>query len=276
MKIALDIIRNMHDYFEESIKYYEIADEDGTHEEVFSNYDKKIKWKMAYITLIQSFELLIKARLKKILDILIYENIDMPITNKSKTISSTKGIERLCNCNPELVSLEEKGFIKECIEIRNSFIHHDVDLDTAEIKPKYCKMYSLFVKIHNEIDEKSNEIYQRIVIEHRKTHENIMEFSKGYVVFRNEEMQEEFKNHFLKEIANNKKMGILIDKAGVKYNRYPYGSTEWDTILPMHEFCPDCAAAIGEFHYEGCDIEICPKCHKQLLSCECKLKVYEE
>lgn len=50
----------------------------------------------------------------------------MPIANKSKTISSTKGIERLCNCNPELASLEEKGFIKECIEIRNSFIHHDI------------------------------------------------------------------------------------------------------------------------------------------------------
>lgn len=276
MKIELDLNRNMYDYFEESIRYYEIADENGTHEEAFSNYDKKIKWKMAYITLIQSFELLIKARLKKILDILIYENIDMTITNKSKTISSTKGIERLYNCNPELVSIEEKGFIKECIEIRNSFIHYDVDLDTAEIKPKYCKMYSLFVKLHNELDETSNEVYQKIVIVHRKTHENIMEFSKGYVVFRNEEMPEEFKNYFLKEIANNKKMGILIDKAGVKYNRYPYGNTEWNAISPLHEFCPDCAAALGEFHYEGCDIEICPKCHRQLLSCECELKIYEE
>ncbi len=61
---------------------------------------------MAYITLIQSLKLLIKASLKKILDIIIYENIDMTITIKSKTISSTKGIKRLCNCNPELVSID--------------------------------------------------------------------------------------------------------------------------------------------------------------------------
>lgn len=179
MKIELDILRKAYDYFEESIKYYEIADEDGTHEEAFSDYNSKIKWKMAYITLIQSFELLIKAELKKILDILIYENIDIPITSKSKTISGTKGIERLYNCDPKLISLEEKGFIKECIEIRNSFVHSDVDLDTAEIKPKYCKMYSLYVKIHNELNEDNNEVYTVIVNKHRKTHGNVMKFSKG-------------------------------------------------------------------------------------------------
>lgn len=231
---------------------------------------------MAYITLVQSFELLIKARLKKILDILIYENLDIPITSKSKTISGTKGIERLSNCNPAVITLEEKGFIKECIEIRNSFVHCDVDIDTAEIKPKYCKMYSLFVKIHNEIDVESNEVYQRIVNEHQGTHGNVMEFSKGYVVFRNEEMTEASKNRFLKEISNNKRMGFLIDKYGIKYNRYPYGSKECNEIQPLHEFCPDCSAAVGEFHYEGCDIEVCPKCHRQLLSCECELEMYEE
>jgi len=89
-------------------------------------------------------------------------------------------------------------------------------------------------------------------------------------------MPEKIKNRFLAEIANNKKTGILIDKAGVKYNRYPYGNTEWNAISPLHQFCPDCTAALGEFHYEDCDIEICPKCQRQLLSCECELMLYEE
>ncbi|WP_302083696.1 hypothetical protein [Salinibaculum rarum] len=33
--------------------------------------------------------------------------------------------------------------------------------------------------------------------------------------------------------------------------------------------CPDCNAAPGEKHHPGCDREICPQCHRQLLSCQC-------
>jgi len=33
--------------------------------------------------------------------------------------------------------------------------------------------------------------------------------------------------------------------------------------------CHDCGVKEGEIHHKGCDMEICPKCHKQLITCGC-------
>lgn len=33
--------------------------------------------------------------------------------------------------------------------------------------------------------------------------------------------------------------------------------------------CPDCGCKVGEFHHESCDVEVCPNCGDQMLSCEC-------
>jgi len=35
------------------------------------------------------------------------------------------------------------------------------------------------------------------------------------------------------------------------------------------ERCHDCGAKDGHFHHPGCDWEECPRCHGQLIGCDC-------
>lgn len=39
--------------------------------------------------------------------------------------------------------------------------------------------------------------------------------------------------------------------------------------LRKEDRCGDCGAKFGQFHHPGCDMEACPKCGNQLLSCGC-------
>lgn len=53
---------------------------------------------------------------------------------------------------------------------------------------------------------------------------------------------------------------------GVEHDRVPYGEGEDDLDFPT---CDDCGVRRGKLHLLGCDLEPCPRCGGQAITCDC-------
>lgn len=59
----------------------------------------------------------------------------------------------------------------------------------------------------------------------------------------------------------------LID--GEEFARLPHGRTGRRRGEPVDVPCHDCGAQPGEYHVPTCDMERCPRCRGQVITCGC-------
>lgn len=79
-------------------------------------------------------------------------------------------------------------------------------------------------------------------------------------------MKCEFCNREMRTAKGCKKIPVVVN--GKEYAPIKVGGPG-DWVQKPGERCPDCNALYGHYHHPGCDIERCPVCGRQLISCGC-------
>lgn len=281
MKIIMNLLENSQDYIINSLEFYSVADEYGTHRKEKSNIEKKTKWKLAFISLVQGFELLLKYGLERINPTLIYDDIDVLQLSMDKTVTVSKAMLRLNNFGRNPYSDEERTFIKKCFSVRNQFIHCTVSIHTEEIKSKFAKLYVLYCNGYQYFSG------MQLLFQNNKLkqyHEELYKFSQDMVIFRGEEVLKVDLDELKTDIEKWANHPYFITSSGVEVNRIAYGEEksyigyELSNNLSIYsfEYCDDCGAKQGEYHLPLCDLEVCPICGGQKLSCNCDLYLSEQ
>ncbi|MDT2600280.1 hypothetical protein P7D85_10880 [Enterococcus hulanensis] len=283
MDLKLNLLQGSYDYLINFLFSYKASEKDYNTQ----SYYHQLKLKSALIDLCQAYELLLKQILYSIQPNLIYTDIDKKSLLNAHTISFRNAINRVRNfTNYEFEEQEEK-FLNKFNEIRNSFVHFETNIKVDELKD-YClegldyyfKIHDFFVSGINLDFLKDKRLEKKIKVqikEIREIRQNHV-FYRGYA-FSKEELE------FLLNLQKKDNPEFLYVNGEQEIKRIRFGQenhifsemnlNEMISDLYEYTYCSECKVPLGEFHLYSypCDLEVCPNCGGQLISCNCNLSV---
>lgn len=259
--LKLSLLENAFDFLNCSLDFFVRA----------RNQDSQKEWKFAILNIVHAIELLLKERLRREHELLIYANIDKykPISRQTPTVTWQVLIERIKYVLGNDLEKIDAGRIDKARELRNQMVHYDIELHFPEIYHEYANLWN-FVR---EFTEKilGENFSQRINTELQVENDDLGALFYEEIVYYNSIfMAKELKDDILQEQLNTH---ITID--GIEYQRIKYGDPEEHANFELGSTpyfahpCGDCSVGKGQVHLIGCDIERCPKCGEQLLFDKC-------
>jgi hypothetical protein len=245
----LSLIENSYNFLNQSLVHYRKTGR-NIHE-----------WPFAVLHITQSIELMLKHVLKTVHPILIFEDIDHP----RNTVSLERALIRLETVGIT-VGEKEKINIRRATSYRNQVVHYEFDLNKHECKKIYAQLFEFTHFFH--LTHFDKEIHAHIRKTHWAAEARLMRyFQENFVSYNGVEM---FKDSPAEIMEAQRRPFITF--GSTRYARLRYGEEGgwWSDLLNFADTpCHDCGAVKGQYHSEGCDVERCPKCHSQLLGCEC-------
>jgi hypothetical protein len=226
-------------------------------------------WKFAVVHIVHAIELMLKERLQREHRLLIFQNVDKPGTQArpGTTVSLETALTRLQNADVDLDD-DDLRAIGKAIEWRNRITHSEFSLYITEVRAVFALLFEFIHTFH--LKEMKTEVMHVIVPDLRPVAAQIMEvFRDEYVVFQGNTMHRSWPSALL--AAQDVRVVWLNNKS---YPRFRYGE---EPMWKHSEYgdsperpCGDCSCLPGQYHGSHCDIEQCPRCEGQFLSCDCE------
>ena len=171
--------------------------------------------------------------------------------------------------------IDNWNFIKDLDSFLTRFMLVMINHPSDQRSPKF---QVLVKKVHEKgvgMMKETGKLFNKIHIERtRGLHRLKIGLSKDRIS--NMAIQLYYYFEYFEEFQESQKQKTIKLGSNI-FRRIKYGSEKWidkdGIIIDGLEFskrpCHDCAAVSGQYHCIGCDVEQCPKCKGQLLSCDC-------
>lgn len=226
--------------------------------------DEPRRWKFAISHIAQTLELLLKARLAREHELLVRANVDK---SGRLTVGFDQALERLKNCGVA-IDQEDLRRLRSARELRNDLVHFTTNATSAELKAAYIDLFEFAHVFH--LKELNEELHDYVDPDLRDTEAVLMEaFRADMTTYQGAEIIPKFAAEIVAAQYETK-----LHIAGQAVDRIRYGNErryddEEGSFKAMPN-CGDCAVRTGQLHVPGCDIEECPRCGRQLISCDCE------
>jgi HEPN domain-containing protein len=247
--LRLSLIENAYNFLNQSLRHYR---------QTSRNIEA---WPFALLHITQSIELMLKHLLTNAHPILIFDDVD----RRTRTVSLEQALTRLEAVGVS-IGEKEKVNIRKASHYRNLIVHYEITLNKFEWKNVYAQLFEFVHFFHHE--HLSKEIHSHIAKDNWPVEARLMAyFRKNFVLYNGMELV----NYYPREIVAAQRI-TSFSNGNQQFDRIKYGDEPgWLSFnttfadIPCH----DCGVVKGQFHVENCDVEECPKCHQQLLGCEC-------
>lgn len=216
-------------------------------------------WKFAVLNVVQAIELLLKARLNAEHPLLVFQNVDSP----GNTVSMTQAIERLASGAKIRLTHRERRSLRKAQRWRDQIVHYEFEMSPYEVESVYVQLFEFLTRFHDEHTDFGT-LHDKIEPGLWRREAELFEFfRREMVTYNGVEVIRRWPTEIL-----NAQSETTVELYGREYERLAYGMEPgWEMYATYP--CHDCAVQAGQLHVPNCDVEACPRCFGQLITCGC-------